>query len=76
MNLDSEMPSSNSVSMNTPFGIKRQLHLAGYIVLRCGLESRNQPALLLYECVKLQVAMYFPEQVRAGITLCSAARQE
>ena len=76
MNLDSQAPSLNSVSMNAPLGIERQLHLTRYVVLRRGLESGDQPALVLHECVKLQVAMYFPEQVRAGITLCSAAGQE
>src|ERR1051326_6193803 len=62
--------------MNAPLGIKCQLQLAGYIVLCCGLESRNQPALILHKGVKLQVLIYLPEQMRAGVTLCSTTGQE
>ena len=62
--------------MNAPLGIERQLQLAGDVVLRCGPESGNQPPLVLHERVKLQVLMYFPEQMRAGITLCSSTGQE
>ena len=62
--------------MNAPLGIERELQLAGDIVLRRGLESWNQPSLVLYECIQLEIGTNLPQQVRAGVTLCSSAGQE
>ena len=62
--------------MDAPFGIERELQLAGHVVLRRGFESGNQPAFVLDEGIHLQIGAGLPQQMRAGVSLCSAPGQE
>lgn len=64
------------VSMNAPLGIECQLQLTSQIVLRRDFESGNKPALVLHEGIQLEIGPDPPQQVRAGVTLCSTSGQE
>src|SRR5215831_9772140 len=54
---------------------KRQLNPAGHVLLSGGAQERDQPSLILHECIDTPVGSDLPQETCAGIALRAAARE-